>query len=64
MKNNKSTDDIQLTFNFSNGLNTSSELFNKTNNVVTISDHINNKNRIKKFEAIERIISLSDHLYK
>lgn len=64
MKNNNSTDDIQLNFNFSNELINSSELSNKNNNVVSLSDLQNNKNRNEKFKEIERIVSLSNHLYK
>lgn len=63
MKNNKPTDDIQLNFNFSNELNTSTELFNN-NNVIQLSNHQNNKNKIEKFKELEKIVSLSNHLYK
>jgi hypothetical protein len=64
MKNNKSTDDIQLDFNFSNEFINSSEMSNKNNNIVSLSELQNNKNRNEKFKEIERIVSLSNHLYK
>lgn len=61
---NKSTDDIQLYFNFNYESSSTLEAPNKNNNVISISNVKSNRYRNEKFKKIEKIVSLSNHLYK
>ena len=62
MKKHISDENTQLEFNFDN--NPDHNIYKNSNNVIELNSHLENRNKNNRNKEIDRIISLSDHLYK